>query len=45
MGTYITKWINVNMDKQSHAQKSIGWNWLSIFHKQRQYRWSLGVHT
>ena len=38
-------WININpsMDKYSHAQKSVGWNYLSIPKLQRLHRWSLGM--
>ena len=38
-------WINFNpsMDKLSHAQYSVGWNYLSIPKLQELYCWSLGM--
>ena len=38
-------WFNFNpiMDKSLHAQKSAGWNNLSIPKLQRLHRWSLGM--
>ena len=40
-------WINFNpsIDKQSHAQLSVGLNYLSILKLQQWYGWSLGIHA
>ena len=46
MGSLISTWINLihSMDKSSHAQSSVGWNYLSIPKLQRFNRWSLGMY-
>ena len=38
-------WFNFNpsMDKLLHAQKSVGWNYLSIPKLQRLHCWNLGL--
>ena len=34
---------NPSMDKKSHAQSSVGWNYLSIHKPQRLHSWILGM--
>ena len=43
--TLLLTWINFSpsMDDKSHAQKSVGWHYLSIPKLQRCNRWSLGM--
>ena len=45
LGPLLLTWFNFNpsMDNQSHAQSSVGWNYLSIPKLQRCNRWSLGM--
>ena len=45
LGPRLLIWIDFNpsMDKLLHAQKSVGWNYLSIPKLQRLHRWSLGM--
>ena len=35
--------VNPSMDNWSHAQQSVGWNYLSISKLQRLHHWSLGM--
>ena len=44
-GLLLLTWFNFNpgMDKQSHANKGVGWNYLSIPKLHRLHRWSLGI--
>ena len=35
--------LNLNMDKQWHAQWSVAWNYVSIPKIQRYNRWGLGM--
>ena len=35
--------INCSLDKQSPAQETVEWNYLSIPKLQRIHRWSLGI--
>ena len=46
-GSLLLKRVNLNpsMDKKSYAQKSIGWNYLSLPKLQRQNRWSLEMES
>ena len=42
-GAFLLTWINLNcsMDRWSHAQLRVGWNYLFIPKLQRLHRWSL----
>ena len=41
-GVRLLTLINLNKDKQSHFQQSVGWDYLSIPKHQRLHHWSLG---
>ena len=43
MWPLLLTWLNPNIDKWSHAQKSVGWNYLSIPKLQWLHHWSLGM--
>ena len=44
-GPLLLTWVdsNLHMDKQSQAQLSVGWNYLSFPKLQRLHHWSLGM--